>query len=83
MASKSYAKAEIMEIGDQVMTDVFASKRLGVLTVLVKAIDKKTEILPTKINRKLEEHFLKKIKRKYPKVYQEKLEEYVRDKHDN
>lgn len=83
MASKSYAKAEIMEIGDQVMTDVFASKRLGVLTVLVKAIDKKTEILPTKINRKLEEHFLKRIKRKYPKVYQEKLEEYVRDKHDN
>ncbi len=83
MATRSYAKKEIMEIGDQVMTDVFAARRLGILTILVKAIDKKTEILPTKINRKLEEHFIKKIKRKMPQVYEEKLAAYVRDKYDN
>ena len=83
LASRPYALNEVMEIGDQLMTDVFGSRRLGVLTILVKAIDKKTEVLPTKINRKLEEFFLKRIERKYPLSYQRKLMEYVRDKNDN
>ncbi len=80
LASKPYEKNEILEIGDQLMTDVFASKRFGILTILVKAIDKKTEILPTKINRKFEAFFLKRIERKYPRKYQQKLDQYVRDK---
>ena len=83
IANRKYAKSEVLEIGDQVMTDVYGSRRLGVYTILVKAIDKKTEILPTKINRKLEDHFLKKIQKKYPNLYAERLEEYVRDKNDN
>ena len=82
IASRKYRNDEVVEIGDQVMTDVFASRRFKVYTILVKAIDKKTEILPTKINRHLEEHFLKKIKKKYPDLYEEKLAEYVRDKND-
>ncbi len=83
IASHPYELTEVMEIGDQVMTDVFGSRRLGVLTILVKAIDKKTEILPTKINRKLEEFFLSRIERKYPLSYQRRLMEYVRDKNDH
>lgn len=83
LAKGKYRNKEIMEIGDQIMTDVFASRRMNILTVLVKAIDHKTEILPTRINRKLEEHFLKKIKKKYPIIYKEKLIEYVGDKNDN
>lgn len=83
MASRKYRLEEVMEIGDQIMTDVYGSKRLGVLTILVNAIDKKTEILPTKINRKLEEHFIKKIKRKFPELYKNKLAEYESDKNDN
>ncbi len=83
IASRPYDLNEVIEIGDQVMTDVFGSRRLGVLTVLVKAIDKKTEFLPTKINRKLEEFFLKRIERKYPLSYQRRLMEYVRDKNDH
>lgn len=82
IASRKYSKAEVLEIGDQIMTDVFGSKRLGLKTILVKAIDKKTEILPTKINRKLENYFLNKIKKKYPEQYQNKLEQYVRNKND-
>lgn len=80
LASKPYKKEEIVEIGDQLLTDVFASKRLGVLTILVKAIDKKTEILPTKINRKLEKFVLNQIERRHPRLYQEKLDAYVVDK---
>lgn len=79
-ASRKYELAEIMEIGDQIMTDTFVSRRMNIQTVLVKAIDKKTEILPTKINRKLEEHFLRKIEKKYPIIYKGKLLAYVEDK---
>ncbi|MDE5856555.1 MAG: YqeG family HAD IIIA-type phosphatase [Anaeroplasmataceae bacterium] len=82
MAKKEYKKEEILEIGDQLMTDVFASRRLGVHTILVKAIDKKTEILPTKINRKLEHFFLNQIERRHPRLYQQKLDQYVVDKNE-
>ncbi len=82
LAKKEYKKDEIIEIGDQLMTDVFASKRFKVYTILVKAIDKKTEILPTKINRYLEKFFLKKVERKYPRLYQQKLDSYVVDKNE-
>ena len=54
IASRKYELNEIVEIGDQVMTDVFASRRMKVLTILVKAIDRKTEVFTTKVNRKLE-----------------------------
>ncbi len=83
IASHKYALSEVVEIGDQLMTDVYGSRRLGLYTILVKAIDKKTEILPTKINRKLENHFLMKIQKKYPKLYASALVDYVRDKNDN
>ena len=65
------------------MTDVFGSKRCKLYTIIVKAIDRKTEVWTTKINRKLERHFLKKIEKKMPEVYKEKLEEYVGDKDDS
>ncbi|MDE7162392.1 MAG: YqeG family HAD IIIA-type phosphatase [Anaeroplasmataceae bacterium] len=80
LASKEYKKEEIMEIGDQLMTDVFASRRMNILTILVKAIDKKTEILPTKINRKLEHFVLSHIERRHARLYQQHLDAYVRDK---
>lgn len=82
-ASKSYSIHEVFEIGDQIMTDVYGSKRMGLMTILVKAIDHKTEVLPTKINRKLEEHFLKKIKKKYPERYEHSLKQYVEEKNDS
>lgn len=82
LASRAYKKEEIVEIGDQLMTDVFASKRFGVYTILVKAIDKKTEILPTRINRKLEKFFLNQIERRHPRLYQKHLDAYVVDKYE-
>lgn len=80
-ASRKYnKKTEVLEIGDQLMTDVFGSRRLGVRTILVQAIDQKTEIFTTRLNRRLENHFIKKIKRKFPIEYENKLKDYVEDK---
>lgn len=82
MTKRTYKKEEILEIGDQLMTDVFASRRFGVHTILVQPIDKKTEILPTQLNRKMEDFFLRQIERRYPRLYQQKLDSYVVNKNE-
>ena len=76
---RDYKKEEIIVFGDQLMTDIFGSKRLGLDVYLVQAIDKKTEYFTTRFNRRLEKKMLKKIKRKYPELYKEKLERYERE----
>lgn len=83
VASKKYSKNEIFTIGDQIMTDIFGSKRLGLTTVLVKAIDRKTEVWTTRFNRKMEKFFIRRIKNKMPNIYKEKLEKYVGDTYDS
>ncbi len=83
LASRKYSKDEIILFGDQLMTDIFGANRAKISSVLVKAVDKQTDILPTRINRKLEIHFLKKIRRKYNRLYKEKLEAYVEASYDN
>lgn len=82
VASKKYSKDQIITIGDQIMTDIFGSKRLKLTTILVKAIDRKTEIWTTRFNRRLEKFFIKRIKNKMPNVYDEKLKNYVGDTYD-
>ena len=83
LASKKYLKSEIILFGDQLMTDIFGANRAKIDSILVKPIDKLTDILPTRINRKLEIHFLKKIKKKLPNLYKERLEAYVEASYDN
>lgn len=70
-SSKGYLKSEIVIIGDQVMTDVWAANRFGVYSILVNPIKRKTEKWYTKLNRKIEQKMLEKIKRKEAKIYQE------------
>ncbi len=76
IASKKYNNNEIVLLGDQLMTDVFGAKRCNICAILIEAIDKSTDIGPTQFNRKLERFFIKRIKKKYPKLYQERLMEY-------
>lgn len=76
VASKKYNSNEIVLLGDQLMTDVFGAKRCNITAILIEAIDKKTDIGPTQFNRKLERFFIKRIKKKYPELYQERLMEY-------
>jgi HAD superfamily phosphatase (TIGR01668 family) len=79
LATRKYQPYEIVAIGDQLMTDVFAANRMNYYSVLVKAIDRKTEKWTTRINRKLERHVLKVIKNKYPDLYQKNLKVYDED----
>ncbi|MFP4286592.1 MAG: YqeG family HAD IIIA-type phosphatase [Candidatus Izemoplasmataceae bacterium] len=66
---KTYKKEEVCVIGDQLMTDIFGSKRMGFEAILVKPIKKKTEKWYTKLNRKIEDKMLDKIKKKSPVQY--------------
>lgn len=82
IADKKYKKNEILEIGDQLMTDVYGSKRCGLYTILVKAIDRKTEIWTTRFNRRLEKKMLYKAKKKHLSLYKEKLQRYEEENYD-
>lgn len=75
-ASRKYSPNEIVAIGDQLMTDVFAANRMNYTSILVKAIDRKTETWTTRINRSLEKHVLKRLMKKHPNLYEEKLKFY-------
>ena len=76
LATRKYNPNEVVAIGDQLMTDVFAANRMNYTSVLVKAIDRKTETWTTRVNRLLEGHVLKVIERKYPELFEKSLREY-------
>lgn len=80
--SKKYNNNEIIEIGDQLLTDVYGSKGLNIYTILVKPIDNKTEVFVTRLNRKRERKIIDKIKTKDLESYITKLQNYERDKND-
>lgn len=57
-------KKEICMIGDQLVTDIWGSKRMGFFSVLVEPI-KLNEIIFTKFNRFIEIFLFKKLEKKY------------------
>ena len=63
-------KHEIISIGDQIMTDVLGSSKVGVDCILVRPIKKKSEKWYTKFNRAIEKMVLNKIKKRKPEIYQ-------------
>ena len=79
LASRKYDFNQVVSIGDQLMTDVFSANRMKFNSVLVKAIDRKTEKWTTRFNRKLELHVIKKISKKYPELYEERIKIYYED----
>lgn len=62
-------RKSICVIGDQMMTDVFGAKRLGLMCILVDAIKRENEKWFTKLNRKLESRMIKRIEKKYPSYF--------------
>ena len=52
-------REEIAMIGDQLITDVYGSKKMRYFSILVDPISRKNEIIFTRINRKLEEFVMK------------------------
>ena len=72
-------KEETIIIGDQIMTDIFGGNRMGISSILVKSVKRKSDRKITKFNRKIEKFVLRKIKDKHFKLYQERLEAYEKD----
>lgn len=70
-SSKTYLKSEIVIIGDQIMTDIWAANCFGTYNILVNPIKRKTEKWYTRVNRMIENKILKRIKKKESKIYQE------------
>lgn len=73
------APSEVVMIGDQLMTDVFGANRMKISTILVKSVKRKSDRWMTKMNRFFERIVLKKIQKKYPELYRERLKDYVDD----
>ncbi len=70
-------KEETIIIGDQLMTDVFGAHRFGIRSILVASVKRKSDRKITQFNRKIEAFILKKIAKKMPKLYEERLKVYV------
>lgn len=68
---------QIVMIGDQLMTDIFGANRMGMTTVLVDAVARKTDRFYTRLNRRIEKHYLNKIKKKAPEKYEKVLKAYA------
>lgn len=68
--------SETALIGDQVMTDVKASRKLNLTSILVSPIDQKSEGWPTKFNRKRELRYRNKLRKKYPNIDEERFENF-------
>ena len=78
VAKKKYNNDEIMIMGDQLMTDILGGNRCKIKTCLIYPKDKSTEINITKNNRRIEQFFLNRIKKrkKYKDIYETKLKEF-------
>jgi len=61
---KQYDRSQVVMIGDQLMTDVLVGKRLGLYTILVEPIHLGSDEASTKINRRLEQLVIKKLKQR-------------------
>jgi uncharacterized protein len=72
-------KHETVVIGDQLMTDIFGANRMGLKAILVQSVKRKSDRKITQFNRKIEGIILKKIEKKSPKLYVERLSQYVND----
>jgi HAD superfamily phosphatase (TIGR01668 family) len=62
-------KTNTLVIGDQLVTDIFGAKRMGLYAVLVDPLKRKTEKWYTRMNRKLERALIQKIKRKHRDMF--------------
>lgn len=70
-------KQDTLVIGDQMMTDVFGGKRVGLKVLLVGSVKRASDHVITRFNRRLEARVIKTIKKKQPDLYEARLKAYV------
>ena len=83
VAHGCYSKGQIILLGDQIMTDILGGNRCGIKTCLIKAIDKSSDKLPTRINRGFEKKAIQLVKKKYNDEYNKLLKDYFEEIYDN
>ena len=83
VAHGCYSNEQVVLLGDQIMTDILGGNRCGIKTCLIKAIDKSSDKLPTRINRFFEKHAILRVKKKYEEEDNLKLKSYFEEIYDN
>ena len=83
VAHGCYSKNQVILLGDQIITDILGGNRCQINTCFIKAIDKTTDKLPTKINRFFEKKAILLVKKKYEEEYNLKLKKYFEETYDN
>ncbi len=83
VAHGCYTNDQVVLLGDQIMTDIFGGNRVGIKTCLIKAIDKSSDTLPTRINRNFEKKAIMMVKKKYEEDYNLVLKDYFEEIYDN
>lgn len=69
LRSYKLSPAQVVIMGDQIMTDVLGGNRLGAYTIFIDSIDKTGESWYTRYNRRMEKKVLQKLRKKYPEEY--------------
>ncbi len=69
-----YSKEEIITVGDQIMTDILGSNRVGLDAILVRCLKRSSEKWYTKLNRRREKNILKGLEKNYPTEYKKIIE---------
>lgn len=83
VAHGCYSLDQVVLLGDQIMTDILGGNRCNINTCLIKAIDKSSDKLPTRINRYFEKKAILMVKKKYEEEYNLKLKDYFEELYDN
>ncbi|CCP88277.1 YqeG family HAD IIIA-type phosphatase [Candidatus Phytoplasma solani] len=74
------APSSVLMIGDQLHTDINGANQAGIISILVKPLNRKKESLWTKFNRFFrEKRFLKKLKKENYLLWQNKFEDFERN----
>lgn len=79
LMSQSDIKSSVF-IGDQLMTDVLGANRLGMQTIFVYPVKKRSDHIFTRINRRIEKNMINKIKKYEPEHYHQVIKPYVEHK---
>ena len=64
-------KEKTIFIGDQLLTDIKCANKVGIKSVLVRSVSRKSEKWYTRLNRMRETFVMRKIKKVDPKIYLE------------
>lgn len=73
---------ETILIGDQILTDISCANRLGVKSILVQSISRKTEKWYTRINRQREKKVIQMIEKENPKLASELTRMITKEKNN-